>query len=293
MFPRKETSASDPVKINATEAEFESLLDFFYGGYVNDLAFNYVFLSSTDWIDIRMHNETTRPLLSWQNILTIATNYRMTRMRNRAIREIYDFRPRIDPIEQIVLAVKCGVEEWLPIAYTALCKRKDAIQLEEAEKIGIVITVKLNIARELIRKRSSVPPGASFDRYLVNNVIFEIFWPGDNVPEPESLDEDPMYQEFGAGEKQAEEMIEREYAPSAETFNSDADGDLIDLNEDDDIDSANDDKDDKEETEQSNLDTKEYSTSVPTGVDAPKPETDKTSTSANRVLNSAMATQGE
>ena len=95
-----------------------------------------------------------------------------------------------------------------------------------------------------------------------------------------------MYQEFGAGEKQAEEMIEREYAPSAETFNSDADGDLIDLNEDDD-------KDDKEETEQSYLDTKEYSTSVPTGVDAPKPETDKTSTSANRVLNSAMATQGE
>lgn len=238
-----------------------------------------------------MHNEITRPLLSWQYILAIATTYRMTRVRNRAVREISGFHPRIDPIEQIVLAVNHGVDEWLPVAYTALCQREDAIQLEEAEKIGIVTTVKLNIAREFIRKRSSSPE-APFDRYLVNSVVFEVFWPGEDVPEPESLDEDvSTYQAFSAEEKEeleetlVEEMIEREFSPATETFNSYANlGDLINLGEDGGIGCGSEDKADEEETELPDVETRERFTSVPTGMDAPK---------VNQKVNPAMAAQSE
>jgi hypothetical protein len=145
-----------------------------------------------------MHNETTPPLSAWTSILSISTRYQMKRVRTRAIKEIFDFWPRIDPVDQVVLAVKHNVPDWLPLAYAVLCQRDDPIEIDEAKKLGLETTVMLAKAREIVRRTADAENGAvlkdsrgptgsgkrpcrsdatPFSAPLVNHVINEIFWP--------------------------------------------------------------------------------------------------------------------
>lgn len=166
-----------------------------------------------------MHNETTPSLAAWSSLLAISTRFDMKRIRSRAITEILSFRPRIDPVEQVGLAVKHGVPDWLPIAYAALCEREDAIEIEEAIKLGLETTVLLAKARERVRKtntkplrdavpcglfgglRPSVPDPAPSDASVVDRILEEIFWPAPaKLPDPGPLDNSEAareYDEFG------------------------------------------------------------------------------------------------
>jgi hypothetical protein len=138
----------------------------------------------------------------------------MKRIRSRAITEISTFRPRIDPVDQVVLAVKHNIPEWLPLAYAALCQRDDPLEVEEAKRLGIETTVLLAKARERVRKDSNAAPNhfsspasvaakpiwdedpsfqpqqlrapdpAPFDASLVDRVLQEIFWPAPVLPKP-------------------------------------------------------------------------------------------------------------
>jgi hypothetical protein len=98
-----------------------------------------------------MHNETLNDILTWSLILSIATRFDMHRIRARAIQEIETFRPGIAPVDQVVLAVKHNVPEWLPPAYTAICQRADPIDIEEARRLGLETTVLLAKVREKVR----------------------------------------------------------------------------------------------------------------------------------------------
>jgi hypothetical protein len=98
-----------------------------------------------------MHNETTSPLSFWTLLLSISTRFEMHRVRSRAITEINIFHPRIDPVDQVVLAVRHNVPEWLPQAYTAICKRAEPIEIDDARKLGLETTVLLAKAREGVR----------------------------------------------------------------------------------------------------------------------------------------------
>lgn len=115
----------------------------------------------------------------------------MHRIRSRAIAEISNFCPCIDPVDQVALAVKHDVPEWLPRGYAALCQRAEPIEIEEAMKLGIETTVKLAKARETVRRASDyaqslkMPDSARFDDDLVTGVICDIFWPASNLPAPE------------------------------------------------------------------------------------------------------------
>ena len=214
-FPKGTSSDNDPIELqDVTQTEFESLLDFLYDGCV---------LHLTDFFEcykfvFRMHNETTPSLAAWTSLLSISTRFEMNRIRTRAIAEIISFRPNIDPVDQVVLAVQHNIPEWLPLGYAALCQREDPLELEEAERLGMKTTVLLAKARESVRKIGSVPqnnipmtpeldigpgwPGynrppspirvqpltpdsAPFDASLVDRVLTEIFWPTPVVPEPE------------------------------------------------------------------------------------------------------------
>jgi hypothetical protein len=140
----------------------------------------------------------------------------MKRIRSRAISEISAFRPRIDPVDQVVLSVKHAIPEWLPLAYAALCQREEAIEVEEAKKMGLETTVMLAKAREAVRKTSTTgqtsdpcmpmgqvsynpfgigrasdhvqiqsrPDLPPFDEALVSRVVDEIFWPAQESPKP-------------------------------------------------------------------------------------------------------------
>jgi hypothetical protein len=170
---------------------------------------------------LRMHNETAFSLAAWTSLLSISTHFEMNRIRSRAIAEVVNFQPRIDPVDQVVLAVKHAIPEWLPLGYAAICQREDAIEVEEAMKLGLETTVLLAKARERVRKANDraqivppvVPPWISFDggfssstyplppvpdsstpfgASLVDRVLEEIFW---RPPPPPILETEPRGQE--------------------------------------------------------------------------------------------------
>lgn len=97
-------------------------------------------------------NDAIQPSLdSWTSLLSISSRFDMGHIRERAIKEIANFQPGIDPVEQAVLAVKFSVHSWLPIAYAALCQRQDPIEVEEARKLGVDTMALLAKARERVR----------------------------------------------------------------------------------------------------------------------------------------------
>lgn len=98
-----------------------------------------------------MNDGRKQTLHSWISLLYIASRFKMDRIRERAIKEIVQFKPRINPVDQVVLAVKFSIPSWLPIAYAALCRRWNPIEVEEARKLGVDTTALLAKARERIR----------------------------------------------------------------------------------------------------------------------------------------------
>ncbi|KAH9834779.1 uncharacterized protein C8Q71DRAFT_123993 [Rhodofomes roseus] len=111
--------------------EFESLLRFLYHGMFDDCG-----VTLPQWIDI----------------LSISTFWACDKLRARAIKEIHDHRPRIDPVEKVVLAVKYFVPEWLAPSYAAVCQRALPINSVEGHKLGLEKTILLARAREAVRQ---------------------------------------------------------------------------------------------------------------------------------------------
>ncbi|KIM82822.1 hypothetical protein PILCRDRAFT_457556 [Piloderma croceum F 1598] len=199
VFPKGTSSNRTPIELlGVKRTEFESLLDFLYDG---------------------MHNETTPTLSAWTSLLSISTHFEMKRIRSRAIAEILSFRPRIDPVDQVVLAVRHDIPEWFPLGYAALCQREEAIEIEEARKLGLETTVMLAKAREMVRKnggavavQTPVATGFAFGRVpnqthrhtqvqanqdlepfnaaLVSRVVNDIFWPPPVLPDLEDSTSD-------------------------------------------------------------------------------------------------------
>ncbi|KAJ7595014.1 hypothetical protein C8J56DRAFT_454550 [Mycena floridula] len=162
-----------------TVQEFESLLDFFYKYHTYD---------------------HLTPINKWINLLSISTRFDFERSRNRAIQEIGSSWG-LDPIEQIDLAEKYEVRQWLRPAYAALCQRANPLELSEAMKLGYERTVLIARAREAVRnsdpRRSfspsppmtprapspmdwpvlPPPPALLYNTRMVARVVNEVFFP--------------------------------------------------------------------------------------------------------------------
>jgi hypothetical protein len=207
MFPIG-TASNHPIELpGVTSIEFESLLDFLYEGCVPAS----IKLSGCAYLSFRMHNEKALPLPAWFSLLSVSTRYDMKRIRSRAISEVSTYRPQINPVEQVLLAHAHNVPDWLPLAYAALCQREEAIEVDEAKKLGLETTVMLAKARETVRKISGArqtsksflsneaplsqmsedghaqvkPDPAPFEMALVRRVVDGIFWPTPALPKPE------------------------------------------------------------------------------------------------------------
>ncbi|KII91629.1 hypothetical protein PLICRDRAFT_173450 [Plicaturopsis crispa FD-325 SS-3] len=126
MRPR-EAGDSTIALSGVTCAEFESLMDFFYHG---------------------MHDDFDLTLAEWSAVLAIATHFDMAKIRERAIAEIGRSAETLDPVDKILLAKKYGVEAWLAPAYVVLCRRENALEESEAQRLGLETTVKMFQARE-------------------------------------------------------------------------------------------------------------------------------------------------
>lgn len=114
----------------------------------------------------------------WIRLLSISTTFNFTRIRQRAIHEL-NTRYQIDPVEEIVLAEEFNIPEWRKPAYEALVQRENGPTHEEAQKLGILTSVSLYMAREAIRKVDgglSVPFGGGTP-LRVSQVVDDVFWP--------------------------------------------------------------------------------------------------------------------
>ena len=150
IFPR--SSGSDPINLpGVTKFEFESLLDYFYEGYVVTWCFVHPRFTS---LHFRMNKRFKPSLESWKSILSISSRFKMTKLRTRAIDEITAFYPRIDPVDQIVLAVQYDVNRWLSIGYAALVRRETPLECEEARRLGVDTMCLIAKARERYRSES-------------------------------------------------------------------------------------------------------------------------------------------
>jgi hypothetical protein len=140
MRPR---SPSDDVIVlsDVTCHEFECLLGFFYNG---------------------MHEDYGPTSREWLALLSIATRFGMEKIRQAAISQIENQAFEMDPVEKILLAELHGIDGWLEPAYAKLCQRAEPLQVCEAERLGLITTVKLAQAREM--HRGSVPTLATADR---------------------------------------------------------------------------------------------------------------------------------
>ena len=108
-------------------------------------------LSMSHILHSRM-NKTFKPSLeSWKSILSISSRFEMAKLRTRAIDEITTFHPRIDPVDQIVLAVQYDISKWLSPGYAALVRRESPLECDEARKLGVDTICLIAKARERYR----------------------------------------------------------------------------------------------------------------------------------------------
>jgi len=136
--------ASDETAIplpGVTIRQFESLLDFFY------------FRQSIE--------ESSLSIEEWTDLLAISTRFDFDKVRKRAIKEIENSQPPVDPVTKVMLANKHDIPQWLQASYVSLCERSEPLEEEEAEKLGLSMTVKVAKLRERYRASYGADPAAS------------------------------------------------------------------------------------------------------------------------------------
>jgi hypothetical protein len=159
----------------------------------------------------------------------------MEKIRNRTIRELGN--ANLDPVDKITLAVDYDVPDWLKPAYIDLCRRAEPIREEEAEKLGLGMTVKLARAREKARVLARTPAvpatppslfGASraessstevsalmsLDVVQVEPVVMEVFWPSSDSRTLPKGGSGKISKKSGKVKKRSTEMTAALYEPS-------------------------------------------------------------------------------
>jgi len=129
IFPKGTGSDEEPIELPGVKrGEFENLLKLFYDGMY----------------------ELTLSVQQWTSILSIATRFKMAKVRAKAIFQLNKLRHTIDPVEQIVLSTRYNISEWLSDAYVALCEREKPLSAEEGRRLGDDIPYLVAEAREKI-----------------------------------------------------------------------------------------------------------------------------------------------
>jgi hypothetical protein len=190
-----------------TWKDFEILLDFYYEGYVLGV---HEGLSHMTNLHLRMHDDHDFTIQDWVILLTIASQFDFSKLRERAIREIDSYEPRSElrllPVQKIVLAQKYDIPKWLRSCYEALCARTRGLDNEEADLLGIQTTNCIWKARELLREETHhrpvqqrvfrgvgvwnldpEPHTHNFNPSTVSEVVQRVFWPPDPLQRRPSL----------------------------------------------------------------------------------------------------------
>lgn len=94
----------------------------------------------------------------WTSVLALATKFQFLEYRELAITRLLQLA---SPIDRVLLARQFDVSPWLRPAYLELCKRDEALTLDEGMRLGMRYVIMLSEIRQSIRanKRPSLPDG--------------------------------------------------------------------------------------------------------------------------------------
>jgi hypothetical protein len=81
----------------------------------------------------------------WTSILKLAVKWNFQSIEVVAVKQL---GPITSPIDKIVLGRTYNIVEWLPTAYGDICRRKDALTLEEGMRLGMEDVIKITTMRQ-------------------------------------------------------------------------------------------------------------------------------------------------
>ncbi|KAJ7117490.1 hypothetical protein C8R44DRAFT_738389 [Mycena epipterygia] len=103
------------------------------------------------------------PKDEWISVLKLSTLWYFLDARDLAITQITS--RGLQSVEAILLAQQYDVASWLRTGYTDLARREEGITLEDAEKIGWEVTVRLYQTREAAIKSYAAPYRQNLNQY--------------------------------------------------------------------------------------------------------------------------------
>jgi hypothetical protein len=134
--------------------EFESLLTFFYEGYV-DLCFADKY-SGSDSLLPSWQEDFSMPISKWIALLVIAHRFKFAEAELRARREVFQCSPPLDPVTQIAIGEKHSVPISLVVpALEDLVRRPRPLDGKELMKLSGEMIARLGRAREIYVRESS------------------------------------------------------------------------------------------------------------------------------------------
>ena len=102
----------------------------------------------------------------WIKVLHLAQLWGFAGIRDIAIQELESsYSKQVDEVGKLEIALKYKIERWYMDAYTALAKRKEPLSVEEGQRLGLELSLKLAQVREKRLARSAGPahgPGVGF-----------------------------------------------------------------------------------------------------------------------------------
>ena len=105
----------------------------------------------------------------------ISTRFAFDTIRLRCIAALSPVKA--DPIERLVFGKAHAIDHWILQALVSLCRRREALSIEEAVRIGFPIAIKLAEAREKSRDalRTVYFSDRTPDNETATTLIKEIF----------------------------------------------------------------------------------------------------------------------
>lgn len=104
----------------------------------------------------------------WSAVLHLATTWKFEKQRRLAIDALAH---SMTPLDKLVLARRCDVEEWLHPAFVALCMQPTALSLKDAERLSLQDVISVTSAREALRRGGvAVPTKEDASAYVREHV---------------------------------------------------------------------------------------------------------------------------
>lgn len=107
----------------------------------------------------------------WISVLKLSTMWAFGKLRQKAIKRLGKLN--IDPVEKVMLARNCKVEQFLVDGYEELLRREEGPSLEEAKVLGYEVVIQLYRMREQPSKSGRISL-SSIRRSLRTRMVSDI-----------------------------------------------------------------------------------------------------------------------